>query len=294
MSRSRELAERILNEEERYGDDEINIVTIREKPDRVDYIAPAIFIISEQLQERLYAFRENPGLDELVAPIRYGADHFVGINIKKTPAGFVVNYIDPTASDHYPIPTEISSIITEVFGVAPHKIVSTTNKIQSYQEEPFFMLHNLHCGGYIGFILNEISCNRARIKDGRIGFNVGGSWQDVPDLDQDKSDQFGKAIRGMHYNVIANLGNTESPWSLIIKDHLTYLPYAEESDRFGIWKDKHSYYNQNQFLDYIAFLAADIGSMHNYHESAEVVINVRKKLQAKFGAGIAGSRPSTI
>ncbi len=137
MLRSRELSARILDEEERYGDDELDIVTTRQKPDRVDYIAPAIFILPEQLQERLSAFRDNPELNEIIAPIRYGADHFVGINIKKTPDGFVVNYIDPTASDHYPISAEISTIITEVFGVAPNQIVSTTNKIQSYQEEPF-------------------------------------------------------------------------------------------------------------------------------------------------------------
>ncbi|MES2962034.1 MAG: hypothetical protein V4694_06585 [Pseudomonadota bacterium] len=166
------------------------------------------------LPVNLWAFQQSEQAHAVI-PIRpvgnQGAkarEHFAGIYISKNDEGYSAAYIDPIGSgDVNDIPLNIRNSLWEVLGIAPDKIISTTNKIQHrtssiLEEDGIEYLTNVHCGAFTGFILSGLALGNIMIEGNRLQIITTEGWQDIPDLNEEQSNSFGTEIREQNLNLL--------------------------------------------------------------------------------------------
>ncbi|MBU6339164.1 MAG: hypothetical protein KGQ36_04230 [Rickettsiales bacterium] len=136
-------------------------------------------------------------------------EHFAGLYIEKNEDGYSVAYIDPVGSGSVDdIPEHIRNALFEVLGISSDEIISTTNRIQHrtssiFMEDEVEYLTNVHCGPFTGFILSGLALGNIRITEDRLEINTTEGWQDIPDLDEEQSNSFGKEIRARDLELVS-------------------------------------------------------------------------------------------
>jgi len=207
--------ERIRNPEADYTDDDMKDLGEMLLPTNVHYIVPAVAAVPTALSQALDAFIQDPEKQQAVITI-HNENHFTGVLIRKDQSNqFTITHFDPVGFAEngqllHKIPDSIFRILSEKFPAA--SINNANSKIQSYTviesgKKKTILIDNHHCGPFVLYVMTELAkgtvrSNPSKIKKFQLKANEQ-RWIDIPALDQNQSDAFGKLIRDYHARLLS-------------------------------------------------------------------------------------------
>ena len=190
----------------------------------------------QYLQQELQVFYNDPQQTRVIIPIRPEIDgheiqHFTGLFIERNGEQFRASYIDPVGSgDITDIPQNIRNVISQILNLT--QFTSTTNIIQHSKLESGILktISNHHCGPFVAHILLSLALGAMKVEGSRLQKAIDqGNWQDISNLSEVDSNNFGKALREQHLQL---LKETSIELSSTIETDSAFFPRCEYYSRF--------------------------------------------------------------
>ncbi len=220
---SSELApriEQIRNPDAYYTDEDMTDLGPMLLPRDIHYIPPTVAMIPSQLAQAMDDFISNSEKKKAVI-VTHMENHFTGILINRNNDNtFSVIHFDPVGfspngQPMHEIPANISEVLKAKF---PDSIINhINNRMQTYTvtgqgKKKINVIDNCHCGPFVLYVMTEMAKGSLRLapdKPKRLQVKLTNKhrWQNVPLLDQNQSNNFGRSIREYHEAILS--GNHE-------------------------------------------------------------------------------------